>query len=166
MPLNRDSYNQINKALKDKAQLDTTLLRVYLEKKKKANAALPISAKAAGTKPVAASTAWKLSQENLRALEKFVEQLKLRSYSSSTIRTYRNEFMQLLRLLKNKSVNDLTPDDLKRYMVYAMEKQRINEHTAHSRLNALKFYFEQVIHKDKFFWEIPRPKKPMQLPKF
>jgi site-specific recombinase XerD len=71
----------------------------------------------------------------------------------------------LLQLLKNKPVNDLTPDDLKRYMVYAMEKQGINENTAHSRLNALKFYFEQVLHRDKFFWEIPRPKKSTELPR-
>jgi hypothetical protein len=39
------------------------------------------------------------------------------------------------------------------------------ENTAHSRLNALKFYFEQVLGRDKFFWEIPRPKKPLLLPK-
>jgi site-specific recombinase XerD len=49
-------------------------------------------------------------------------------------------------------------------MVYAMEKQGITENTAHSRLNALKFYFEQVLGREKFFWEIPRPKKPFQLP--
>jgi site-specific recombinase XerD len=50
-------------------------------------------------------------------------------------------------------------------MVYAMEKEGISENTAHSRLNALKFYFEQVLNREKFFWEIPRPKKPQQLPK-
>jgi site-specific recombinase XerD len=50
-------------------------------------------------------------------------------------------------------------------MVYAMEKLGINENTAHSRLNALKFYFEQVLHKEKFFWEIPRPKKTTEIPK-
>lgn len=50
-------------------------------------------------------------------------------------------------------------------MVYAMEKKGIKESTAHSRLNALKFYFEQVLGREKFFWEIPRPKKPFVLPK-
>jgi site-specific recombinase XerD len=28
----------------------------------------------------------------------------------------------------------------------------------------LKYYFEQVLKQDKFFYEIPRPKKPLQLP--
>ena len=50
-------------------------------------------------------------------------------------------------------------------MVYAMEKQGISENTAHSRINALKFFFEQVLGREKFFWEIPRPKKPLLLPK-
>jgi site-specific recombinase XerD len=34
----------------------------------------------------------------------------------------------------------------------------------HSRINALKFYYEKVLGREKFFWEIPRPKKRDQLP--
>jgi integrase/recombinase XerD len=29
----------------------------------------------------------------------------------------------------------------------------------------VKFYFEQVLGREKFFWQIPRPKKPQLLPK-
>jgi site-specific recombinase XerD len=32
-------------------------------------------------------------------------------------------------------------------------------------MNALKFYYEKVLYREKFFWEIPRPKKPFILPK-
>ena len=35
----------------------------------------------------------------------------------------------------------------------------------HSRINAVKFYFEQVLKREKFFFEILRPKKPSILPK-
>jgi len=41
----------------------------------------------------------------------------------------------------------------------------LKENTLHSRINALKFYYEQVLGRDKFFWEIPRPKKHLILPK-
>ncbi len=82
----------------------------------------PVSRKNDNAKPLVASSVWKLSKENLDALQKFVEHLKLKAYSSSTIRTYRNEFLQLLQLLKQKPVNELTPDDLRRYMVHVMEK--------------------------------------------
>jgi len=107
----------------------------------------------------------RLCKENQQALQRFLEELALKAYSPSTLRTYRNEFLQLLQLLKDKPASELKPDDLRRYMAYAMEKEGIKENTAHSRLNALKFYYEQVLKKEKFFWEVPRPKKPMILPK-
>ena len=101
----------------------------------------------------------------IAALKRFIEQLQLKAYRAATIRTYRNEFLQLLQVLGEKHVNELTQDDLRRYMLYAMYKQGIKENTAHSRLNALKFYFEQVLGREQFFWEIPRPKKKNELPK-
>ena len=106
-----------------------------------------------------------LSANNKEQLLLYLEQLALKKYSKSTLQTYRNEFMQLLQLLKDNRVQDLTPDHLKRYMIYCVVKLRLSENSLHSRLNALKFYFEQVLRREKFFWEIPRPKRPLQLPK-
>jgi len=34
-----------------------------------------------------------------------------------------------------------------------------------SRINAIKFYFEQVLHRKRMFFDIPRPKRPLSLPK-
>jgi integrase/recombinase XerD len=163
VPLSRQFYESVNNALKKDAVIDSSELKKYLEKRNQAASTISFTS----NKTITSShltTAWKLSKENLTALEKFIEHLKLKAYSPSTIKTYPNEFLQLLQLIKKKFVNDLTTDDLKRYMVYAMEKQGISENTAHSRLNALKFYFEQVLKREKFFWEIPRPKKPLLLP--
>ena len=178
--LTQDAYGLLVTDLTGKATINNNALKAYLQKKKAvaktvapkvvsttqvpANVAVGAAKNTAYKKPVALSPAFKLGAVNLKALEDFVQQLQLKAYSASTIRTYRNEFLQLLQLLKNKPVDKLTPDDLKRYMVYAMEKEGISENTAHSRLNALKFYFEQVLGREKFFWEIPRPKKPFQLP--
>jgi integrase/recombinase XerD len=49
--------------------------------------------------------------------------------------------------------------------VYCNEKLGLEENTLHSRINSLKFYYEQLLGREKFFWEIPRPKKPFLLPK-
>jgi integrase/recombinase XerD len=177
IPLTETAYRLLMQDLKEKAVVDTHMLKAYLLKRKKVQAALPVEKQlenkdpvsftkpAHSAQPVALSPAWQLSTENLEALEKLTLQLKLKAYSPSTIKTYRNEFMQLLQILKTKPADSLTAADLKRYMVFAMEKQGISENTAHSRLNALKFYFEQVLGREKFFWEIPRPKKPQLLPK-
>jgi site-specific recombinase XerD len=93
------------------------------------------------------------------------QQLKLKAYSLSTINTYLNEMSQFLKVLRNTPADELKPDHLKRYFVYCFDKLGLKEHTLHSRINALKFYYEQVLGREKFFWDIPRPKKPFLLPK-
>ena len=170
IPLEADGYNRLMQHLKNKAIVDNSQLKKYLQKKKQVKDTMPPTNETINrgiVKPWQAIdlAAINLSAENLVAIGQFVETLKLKSYSTSTIKTYRNEFMQLLQLLKTKPAAELTAEELKRYMVFAMEQQRISENTAHSRLNALKFYYEQVLGKEKFFWEIPRPKKAMILPK-
>lgn len=167
--LSEPDFRSLISKLEGHAHIDKSLLKVYLEKRKKVLATIPVEKPTAGNpapaRALVKSPATRLSACNLEALERFVQLLKLKAYSPSTINTYRTEFIQLLKLLKKKPVETLTPDDLKRYMVYAMEKEGIRENTAHSRLNALKFYFEQVLGRERFFWEIPRPKKQYQLPK-
>ncbi|MBS1920375.1 MAG: tyrosine-type recombinase/integrase [Bacteroidetes bacterium] len=93
------------------------------------------------------------------------QQLKLKAYSESTIKTYLSEMTQLLGILKNIPADELTPEHLKRYFLFCFEKLKLTENGLHSRINALKFYYEQVLKREKFFWDIPRPKKPFQLPK-
>jgi integrase/recombinase XerD len=171
IPLSQTGYLLLVKQLKDKAIIDNSALQVYLQTKRKVAATLPeptpdeILKVSYAKRPLALSPAWQLSVANLAALEDFVQMLQLKAYSKSTIITYRNEFIQLLKLLKQKPVDSLTVQDLKRYMSYILVKEHISENTAHSRLNALKFYFEQVLGREKFFWEIPRPKKVQKLPK-
>jgi integrase/recombinase XerD len=107
----------------------------------------------------------RLSKVNAAILELYVQHLQLKSYSASTIRTYRNEFRVFLSVLKNVPADALTVQRLKDYLAYCYDVLKLSEHTIHSRINALKFYYEQVLGREKFFWEIPRPKKPVQLPK-
>jgi site-specific recombinase XerD len=181
LPLSRENYNAIVAATKDIATLDTTALKQYLIEKNKTTQALPPDnikpippvinkkSKQAPAPPAKKNSAKKgnslLCTANQAVIESYVMHLKLHAYSDASIVTYRNEFMQLLQKLGNRNAADLTVEDLKRYMLYAMEKEGITENTAHSRLNALKYYYEQVLGREKFFWEIPRPKKKKQLPK-
>lgn len=58
----------------------------------------------------------------------------------------------------------MQPQHLQRYILYCMQKG-LTENSIHSRMNALKFYYKQVLHREKMFFNIPRPKKPLQLPK-
>lgn len=104
-----------------------------------------------------------LSENNKEQMQIFLQQLTLKAYSSSTIRTYKNEFAQFLCLLGNMPVQNLQPQHLQRYFIYCMQRSS-RENSIHSKMNAIKFYYEQVLHKQKMFFEIPRPKKPLKLP--
>lgn len=100
---------------------------------------------------------------NHPALERFIQTLQLKAYSPSTINTYRNEVAQLLYVLKDNNVDDLTTQRLRDYFQYCIVKLKLSENTLHSRINAVKFYFEKVLYRERFFIDIPRPKKPLKL---
>lgn len=154
--LTPESYDQLCTAFAGQAKIDTKDLKLHIrDRKQEVPEYILNDRKGEGS----------LTAGNREALRRFLETLKLKAYSPATIRTYRNEFMQLLQLLKSRHVDDLSIDDLKRYMAFILEKSGVSENTAHSRLNAIKFYFEQVLKGEKFYWDIPRPKKPDQLPR-
>jgi len=107
----------------------------------------------------------KIHPVNQPALERLKEQLSLKMYSPNTIRTYSVEFAQLLYILKDTHVNSLTPERIRSYILFRIREHKLSENVIHSRLNAIKFYFEQVLHREKiFFKDIPRPKKKSILP--
>ncbi|WP_152669335.1 tyrosine-type recombinase/integrase, partial [Chryseobacterium koreense] len=102
---------------------------------------------------------------NQEAFVKYINQLYLKAYSNNTIRTYTAEFAHLLRTLNRYSVNELSQERLKDYFLYCVKKENIKENHLNSRINAIKFYFEKVLHREKMFFDIPRPKTPKLLPK-
>ena len=107
----------------------------------------------------------KIDPINLDAFQKLQDQLILKGFSPNTIRVYAIEFAQLLYVLKSNFVNELSPERLQSYFLYCHKELQLSENHIHSRMNAVKFYFEKVLHKDKMFFDIPRPKKPLLLPK-
>lgn len=102
---------------------------------------------------------------NQVALTNMENTLQLKGYSPNTYKTYINEFSQLLYFLKDKPVDALDTETIKAYLLICAKKWRLTENQINSRFNAIKFYFEQVLHREKIFLDIPRPKKASILPK-
>ena len=173
------NYEMLSKALSGKAILQTDALKEYLLGKKKnkpvprlsgqiEHESKPQTSKGVVTRAKPAQPSHlkhTLAEENTEALQKFTQHLTLKSYSPSTIKTYRNEFIQFLQVIKDTPANEFSVQRIKDYLQYCHEKLQLSENTLHSRMNSLKFYYEQVLRRAKFFWEIPRPKKPFILPR-
>jgi site-specific recombinase XerD len=102
---------------------------------------------------------------NQPALDELRKTLILKGYSRNTQRTYYYEFAQLLQILETRDVNELDAGRLRSYFLYCAEKLQMSEAQLQSRISAVKFYFEQVLKREKIFYDIPRPKAPSQLPK-
>ena len=175
--LSKSNYEKLAESLKGKALLKTDELKRYLLEKKKedqssitSNKSVPqINTRQNPAKHTVSiqhtNIVQQISKENKEALQQFKQMLALKSYSPSTIRTYTNEFVQFLQTIKENKASDFTTARIKDYMQYCSEKLKLSENTLHSKINALKFFYEQVLGREKFFWEIPRPKKPLLLPK-
>lgn len=181
IPLGRENYEKVVAALKGLAEIEQSELYRYQHDKKKEKpqatspASFPKPAISLQSAPIPtgkavqhtprSSAGGRIHDVNAHVLPMMKERLQLKAYSPSTLRTYLNEMRQLLQTIGNIPADDLSPGHLRRYLVYCLKKLELTENTLHSRINALKFYFEQVLGREKFFWEIPRPKKHLILPK-
>jgi integrase/recombinase XerD len=163
VPLTKQHYKTTYYALSPLAQIDTSAMKKYFET---ANATELKTQKPAIVQQN--KTVYKtqnIHPVNANVIAVMQQMLHLKSYSTSTQRTYLNEMSQFLQAIKYVPANEFTTPRLKNYLQYCYKTLKLSENTIHSRMNALKFYFEQVLHKEKIFWEIPRPKKKIILPK-
>ena len=116
-------------------------------------------------KNTVAGKAFSIHHVNQEAYYALNEQLTLKNYSKSTIKMYLAEFYHLLKLLDDYPVQNLNPKRLKDYFLYCIRVEKMGERKLNGKINAIKFYFEQVLHRPKMFFDIPRPKKNASLPK-
>jgi len=185
VPLTKDNYEKLVLALQGLADIDNSLLRTYLQEQKEKSSKTvndPISQatsnlSVAGSNPkfrhnrdksglkTGPETMANIHPLNANVLPSLEQQLRLKGYSKSTIKTYNHEMGVFLRTIKQHPADDFSVQRLRDYFDYCGRHLKLTENTLHSRINALKFYYEQVLKRDKFFWDIPRPKKGILLPK-
>lgn len=154
-------YDQLVKNTTGKAAIDVRLLRQYLLQRK---VLIQPHTETPAPATIKIALQYPLNKDNLLALTAFRNMLLLKGYSANTIRNYCNEFHQLLRLLGDRDVNNVSKEQVMSYLLWLIEKKGCSETKVHTAVNAIKFYFEQVMKRPKEFYDLPRPKKPLQLP--
>ncbi len=128
----------------------------------KENAAQGQTGAESGNRPRPAGIVFPVNEPFLRQAE---EQMILKGMSKATRRTYLNELGRFLADIKQVPATDFTHERLRKYLAWCLDEIGLSENTIHSRMNAMKFFYEQVLKREKLFYEIPRPKKPFLLPK-
>ena len=173
LPCKRDQYELLVKSLTGKYNLDVSHLRSSLKLKKtfenqKAN--LPVAEETAIIRKSEATTRVRfdqlsISEQNQSAYTEFRQLLIMKGYSLNTIKNYSNELMVLLRILKQKRLDELSKKQIHSYLLWLILKKGYGESQVNTAVNAIKFYFEQNKFKGRITFDLPRPKKPWVLPK-
>jgi site-specific recombinase XerD len=157
LPVVKELLVQLAKKTRDIADIDTSFLKQELAERKTAGATVKKIINRPISKP--------LNAANREAYEKYVELLVLQQKADSTSKTYRNEFLQYLGALKSTAAESMSVERIKKYILYCFSTLKLSPATVDSRINALKFYYEQVLGREKMLFDLPRPKSPLVLPR-
>ncbi|NOR74674.1 MAG: tyrosine-type recombinase/integrase [Draconibacterium sp.] len=96
--------------------------------------------------------------------EKYKAILIRRRYSENTIKTYTNYFENFTAYFSDKKLPEITPDEINGYILELINSKNISISQQNQRINAIKFYYEKVLNRQKQYFEIERPRAEKKLP--
>lgn len=97
--------------------------------------------------------------------EGYLELLEQKRYSPTTIKTYRAYFSDFVEYHKGRNIDRLKVADINRYILYLVNEKKISVSQQNMRINAIKFYYEQVKGgKRQYYGSITRAKEYKTVP--
>ena len=90
--------------------------------------------------------------------------LSARRYSSSTIRTYTSMFEEFINYYPQHRPEEITEREILVFLRYLVEDRQVSTSYQNQSINAIKFYYEQVLGGSRKFYFIERPVKERKLP--
>lgn len=95
----------------------------------------------------------------------YIDLLERRRYSKNTIQTYTSLFGKFLAYFEGTPAHELTDADVAKFQNFLVSTKGVATSTQNQYINAIKFYFEKVLGRDKQYYQIDRPIKEFKLPK-
>lgn len=106
----------------------------------------------------------KWTKSQLKAMDKYAEKLELRRYSPNTFSTYGSFFKLFLAAHPNDDPAEIDEERIEKYVLRIVKERDYAYKTQNQLINALKFYYEQVLGMKKQEYWLPRPRKQTKLP--
>ncbi|MCF8226717.1 MAG: site-specific integrase [Bacteroidales bacterium] len=94
----------------------------------------------------------------------YLELLQQKRYSPNTIKTYTSYFLQFQKHFQTKQIEAVTKEEINDYLLELINKKNISESQQNQRINAIKFYYERVLGRQRECYQIERPRKASKLP--
>ncbi len=95
--------------------------------------------------------------------KEYIQLLETRRYSFNTAKTYTALFSNFIKYNAGKSLIEINELDIKDY-IHLIVKQGKSASYQNQVINAIKFYYEQVLDMPQRFYQIDRPNKVRKLP--
>lgn len=105
-----------------------------------------------------------LNQVGRDALFLAKQKMLLKAYSEHTVKNYTWELMQFFKYFETYEHRQVTKEQIESYVFMLINKQKISESRQNSVINAIKFYYEQVLELPREYYNIQRPKRANSLP--
>jgi len=97
-------------------------------------------------------------------MDLYIRALRMKRYSENTIRTYQAMFLIFMKAFKDHDLSGIRPDEIKQFLYYYMEEKDISSSYQNQLINAIKFYYEQVLKQPRQVYYLERPRKESRLP--
>ena len=102
---------------------------------------------------------------NITLPKGYLELLEQKRYSPSTVKTYKAYFSDFMEYHKGRNIDRLKVPDINKYILYLVNEKKISVSQQNMRINAIKFYYEQVKGgKRQYYGGITRAKEYKSLP--
>jgi integron integrase len=96
---------------------------------------------------------------------RFRSAMRVRHYSIRTERAYEQWIGRLLSFYKAKPADSIDADDIQRYLNYLAEERKVAASTQNQALNAIVFFFKEVLKREPGdFSDFVRAKRPQHIP--
>jgi len=95
----------------------------------------------------------------------YLEILEQKRYAKSTINTYTSYFRQFVNYFSGQLLEEVTVEQINDYLLKLIRKESMSPSKQNQLINAIKFYYEKVLGRERQYYTINRPRKTKALPK-
>jgi site-specific recombinase XerD len=95
--------------------------------------------------------------------QRFIDEMKLRNFSSRTISAYTGALVALAGHY-HKSPHQISEEEIRQYLLFMTETKKLTYSTCNVAISAFKLFYNDVLGQGEIFFQIPIRKTPKRLP--
>lgn len=101
--------------------------------------------------------------KNVKILKNYTDEIRHRRLSKSTLDNYKLAFTRFLEFYQGADYRHITTKQIKEYLL-CLHDANCSDSAINTAINAIKFYYEKVLHQPRKTYHLSRPKRATRLP--